>query len=143
MNGDVTDYVRHRKERSLETLDEARLLFENGKLHGCVRSLYYACFYAVEALLRTEGKHASKHSGVQSLFNRFWVKPGRIPVDLGRFYSELFDARHAGDYDYRRKFAAPEVEQWLEQAQQFVETVVRHVNHWLAGREQREGPAPR
>lgn len=139
MNGDVADYVRLRKERSLETLDEARLLFRNGKLHGCVRSLYYACFYAVEALLRTEGKSASKHSGIQSLFNRFWVKPGRIPVDLGRFYSELFDVRHAGDYDYKRQFSVPEVEQWLSQAEQFVDVILGHVNDWLAGRKRHEG----
>lgn len=132
MSDGVADYVRQRMERSLETLDEARLLLQHGKLHGCVRSPYYACFYAAEALLRTEGMGASKHSRVQALFNQLWVQPGRISKDLGRFYSQLFDERQAGDYDYRRKFQAPEVELWLQQATEFVEALSRKVEAWLA-----------
>ena len=81
--------------------------------------------------MRTEGKSSSKHSGVQSLFNRFWVREGRISKDLGRFFSELFDARQASDYGYSH-FDASEVEQWLQQAQRFVDTVLSDVHRWLA-----------
>ena len=47
--------VRYRLERAREAIDEARLLFETGHLHTYVNRLYYACFYAVSALLFTPG----------------------------------------------------------------------------------------
>lgn len=115
----------------METLEEARLLLEHGKLHGCVNRLYYACFYAVEALLRTEGRSASKHSGVQSLFNRWWIKPGRISKDLGEFYNKMFSMRDATDYGIDPNLDATEVAQWLQQAQQFVGTVSSEIHDWL------------
>jgi uncharacterized protein (UPF0332 family) len=43
--------IRYRLERAMETLDEAALLYEKGHLHAYVNRLYYACFYAVSALL--------------------------------------------------------------------------------------------
>lgn len=39
-----------------------------------------------------------KHSGVLSLFNKHFVKTGLIPVELGKFYSRLFDTRLESDY---------------------------------------------
>ncbi len=45
--------VQYRLERAREALDEAKLLFEAGHLHTYVNRLYYACFYAMSALLLT------------------------------------------------------------------------------------------
>lgn len=42
----------------------AELALGNGYLHGTVNRLYYACFYAVSALLLTEGFSSSRHSGI-------------------------------------------------------------------------------
>jgi hypothetical protein len=39
----------------------------------------YACFYAISALLVRDGLSSSKHAGVRSLFNRQYVKTGKIP----------------------------------------------------------------
>ncbi|WP_324670396.1 HEPN domain-containing protein [Geochorda subterranea] len=127
--------VRYRLARALETLDEARLLFENGKLHGCVNRLYYACFYAVEALLHSEGRTASKHSGVQSLFNRWWVKPGRIPRDFGEFYNKMFSIRSASDYGIDPQLERAQVEQWVQEAERFVTTVSSQIHGWLRANE--------
>lgn len=77
--------VRYRLQRARETLDEAVLLHEKRRLNAAVNRLYYACFYAVSALLLTEGKSSGKHSGVRALFNAEWVKPGRIALEYGRF----------------------------------------------------------
>ena len=45
--------IRYRIQRAFETLDEARLMAESDHWNGCVNRLYYACFYAVNALLQT------------------------------------------------------------------------------------------
>lgn len=72
--------------RARETIEEARLLLSAGHTNACVNRLYYAAFYVVLALLLSEGLSSTKHSGGRSLFDREWVKIGRVPVHLGRLY---------------------------------------------------------
>ena len=62
--------LQYRLARARETLDEARLLLDGGHANACVNRLYYACFYAVSALLLTEGQTSAKHRGVRALFDR-------------------------------------------------------------------------
>lgn len=64
MNEERKDLIKYRIERAKETLDDARLLFENRKLFSAVNRIYYAMFYIVNALLLTKGMSSSKHSGV-------------------------------------------------------------------------------
>ena len=67
------ELVRYRMERASETLQEARLMVEGGHLHGAANRIYYACFYAVVALLLTRDLASPKHSGVMALFNRHFA----------------------------------------------------------------------
>jgi hypothetical protein len=45
--------VGYRLQRARETVEEARVLLETDHANACVNRLYYACFYAVSALLLT------------------------------------------------------------------------------------------
>jgi len=58
--------VLYRMARARETLEDARILAEKGRWNACVNRLYYACFYAVSALLVRDGLSSSKHAGVRS-----------------------------------------------------------------------------
>ena len=110
-------------QRARDTLEEAVLLHEKRRLNAAVNRLYYACFYAVSALLLTEGKSSSKHSGVRALFNAEWVKPGRIASAHGRFYRRLYDSRQKGDYGDFVQFEDADVISWLQETREFVGTV--------------------
>jgi uncharacterized protein (UPF0332 family) len=90
--------VLYRITRADEALDDARILANAGRWNACVNRLYYACFYAVSALLVRDGLSSSKHAGVRSLFNKQYVKPGKIPKDLARIYNDLFERRQESDY---------------------------------------------
>ena len=92
------ELIEYWLKRSDETFDEAKVMMETDHPHGCANRLYYACFYAVTALLLSKNLSSSKHSGVISLFNKNFVKPGIIPVELGKFYSRLFEGRMESDY---------------------------------------------
>jgi uncharacterized protein (UPF0332 family) len=91
------DFIGYRLDRAQETLDDARLLAEAGRWNSCVNRLYYACFYAVSALLLQAGYTSPKHAGVRSLFNRHFVKERVVAADLGRFYNRLFRHRQESD----------------------------------------------
>ena len=54
MTKEEKDLVAYRMERAHEAIDEAKMLFEAGHINSYVNRLYYACFYAVSALLLTK-----------------------------------------------------------------------------------------
>lgn len=110
MNGEMVDKLaRYRVDRAKESLEAARLLFDQGHLHACVNRLYYACFYAISALLLLEGYSSPKHSGIRSLLHQKLVKPGIITVTAGQIYNKLFDTRQKADYLDLVEFDSTEV----------------------------------
>lgn len=61
--------------------------------------MYYACFYAVGALLMNHGVETSSHSGTRQKFGQLFVKSGKVDRDLAKHYTDLFEKRHKGDYN--------------------------------------------
>jgi len=112
--------IAYRMERAYEAIDEARMLFDAGHINLYVNRLYYACFYAVSALLLTKDISTGKHGYLRSLMHREFVKTGLIPKELGGHFDLLFDSRLKGDYGDFTKFEADDVSRWLEDTQKFV-----------------------
>jgi len=115
--------IVYRLERAKEALEEAKLLLEKGYGNTFVNRLYYACFYAVSALLLAKDLSSAKHSGVRSLFHQNFIKPGLLEIELGHFYDKLFDNRQKGDYQDLVRFDLGEISPWYDEAEQFVERV--------------------
>ena len=113
--------VMYRLERARESLEEANILLERGHGNAFVNRLYYACFYAVSALLLTRGLSSAKHSSIRSLFHQNFVKPGKVDPELGHLYDKLFDNRQKGDYADLVRFDPNEVRDWYDEAREFVE----------------------
>ena len=67
MTPEERELVWYRLGRAEETLQEARGMLDSGHTNTAVNRMYYACFYAVTALLLIEGLHSAKHSRVRSL----------------------------------------------------------------------------
>lgn len=115
--------IAYRLQRAREALEEARLLADHGHTNAAVNRLYYACFYAVSALLYSHGFSAVKHSGVRSLFGRHFVKTGLVSKELGAFYNDLFEYRQESDYEDFFQIDPQLLAPWLAQAQQFIEVI--------------------
>ena len=47
------DLIRYKLSRAKETLEEARVMLQTSHPYGAANRIYYACFYAVTALLLT------------------------------------------------------------------------------------------
>jgi uncharacterized protein (UPF0332 family) len=123
MTKEERSLVQYRLQRAREAVDEAELLFQTGHLHTYVNRLYYACFYAVSALLLARGLSTSKHSHLRALLHREFVRPGVIPVKYGQFFDLLFNNRQKGDYSDLVVFQPEQVQEWLPQTREFVEYV--------------------
>jgi uncharacterized protein len=97
-----------------------------------VNRLYYACFYAVSALLLTKGLTATSHSGLRTLFHQHVIRPGLLPLGQGPLYDRLFDQRQRSDYADLVYFSVDEVHAWSREAQAFVDAVVVLIQQALA-----------
>ena len=106
----------YRLERAHESLEEAEILINKGHSNTFVNRLYYACFYAVSALLLTRGLSSAKHSGIRSLFHQNFVKSGMVNTELGQLYDRLSDNRQKGDYADLIRFDPDEVRNWYDEA---------------------------
>lgn len=112
--------IAYRMERAREAFEEAKMMFDAGHMNAHANRLYYACFYAVSALLLTKDLSTSKHGYLRSLFHREFVKTGIVPKELGRHFDLLFDSRLEGDYADFARFEAEDVSGWLEISQEFI-----------------------
>ncbi len=123
MKPEYADLAAYRLGKARATFSDARRFFENATTSSVVNRLYYALFYAVNALLITDGRSSAKHSGVRSLFNREYVKTGIARKEHGKLYSVLYDARQEGDYGDFIEFDRKEVQAWLEMAELFIDSI--------------------
>ena len=123
MKEEIRTLITYRLSRAREALEEAEILLEKGYGNTYVNRLYYACFYAVPALLMTKGISSAKHSGVRSLFHQNFIKPKLVEVELGHLYDRLFDNRQKGDYADLVRFDPVEVGDWYGEAKEFVNTI--------------------
>ena len=110
-------------EKADEALASAELELNEGHTNFAVNRLYYACFYAVTALLLRDGKQFARHSAVKSEFGRTYIKPGRVDVKWNKFYQKLFDDRQEGDYIPTTTFEASDVSTSLQQAREFIDLI--------------------
>jgi uncharacterized protein (UPF0332 family) len=115
--------VCYRLSRAKEALEEAVLLLESDHTNTFVNRLYYACFYAVSALLLAKGLSATRQSGIRVLFHQHIVKPDLLSSSQGQIYDKLFDNRQRGDYADLTHFEAHDVQPWLDEARAFVSDV--------------------
>ena len=72
--------VRYRMQRADETMEEVTLLSEHGHYNAAVNRLYYACYYAAEALLLHNHISASTHAGVKSMLGLHILIPSFITL---------------------------------------------------------------
>jgi len=121
--GSLKDIIHYWMKKSLDSLDAAYDELKAGRLSFSVNRIYYACFYAVSAILFQEGFRFKKHSGVRAAFHKHLVKTGRVIREYGQFYDEVFEARQRGDYVGLVYFEKGQTEDWLQKAGHFVEVI--------------------
>ena len=116
-------------EKAEESLASAQLELNAGHTNFAVNRLYYACFYAVTALLLRDGKQFVRHSAVKSEYIRTYIKSTRIDVKWNKFYQKLFDDRQESDYIPTATFEASDVSTRIQQAHEFIDLIRGLINN--------------
>jgi uncharacterized protein (UPF0332 family) len=116
-----------RLKRSKQHLKSARDLLHNDDFADSVSRSYYAIFQAARALLALEGSESRKHSGVISLFNRHFVKTGKVAKRLGVILKDAKRSREMADYTELAEFSREDAEAQLSEAEAFIADVEKLV----------------
>jgi uncharacterized protein (UPF0332 family) len=121
------EYIDYRINTAKDALDAAQILAKEGHWNSVINRLYYACFYAVSALLYARDLHTHTHSGVKHQFTLNFIKPGLIDKKETRIYLDLFDYRLEADYvdfaDFDEKTTLPlitPVEEFLKKIENLI-----------------------
>jgi len=128
MDGTSSEIIAHRLTRAYETLEEARMMAVAERWNAAVNRLYYACFYAVSALLLTKDLQSPKHTGIRGLFSTHFVRTGLFPKELAVLYNSLFDTRNESDYEDFFNADPAEVLPWLEKTPVFLDQIKQMIS---------------
>jgi uncharacterized protein (UPF0332 family) len=113
---------------SAESMASAESEYEAGRHAFAVNRAYYACFYALSAVLLQDGHRFAKHSGVRAAPHRHLVRAGKLDAAWGSYYDRVFDYRQRGDYQELTVFEAEQVRELCDQAQGFLSEMSRLLN---------------
>jgi uncharacterized protein (UPF0332 family) len=123
MKGSKQDLIKYRLLRAWDTLDDAKILAEKKKWNSTINRLYYACYYAVMAVLLDSNLKPTTHNGAKSNFSEYFVLTNKIPKELGKVYSQLFTWRQKGDYDDLFDFEKEKVMPYFEPVEKLINTI--------------------
>ncbi|HHT9133266.1 MAG TPA: HEPN domain-containing protein [Candidatus Avalokitesvara rifleensis] len=114
-------------EKGKRSLALSKDICQRGDYDFAVSRAYYAMFYVTEALLLTKGLSFSSHSAVIAAFGQYFVKPGILPSHLHQYLRDAFEKRSIGDYCSDIAITKEEAEIVLEQADKFIEKIIKHL----------------
>ncbi|HCM19722.1 MAG TPA: antitoxin [Porphyromonadaceae bacterium] len=113
----------YRLQRAKETMAEAVDIASSAYYNTAVNRLYYACYYAVNALLIKNNITVQTHAGVKQMLGLHFVVTQKLAPHYARFYTQLFNYRIAGDYDDFVSFDKEMLDELIPQAQDFIRAI--------------------
>ena len=119
--------VAYRIQRAKETLAEADNLIEDNYYNAAVNRLYYACYYAVMALLVKNNIVTQTHQGAKQMFSLHFVANGKIDKQYSLFYGRLFNDRMSGDYDDFVQYDSEMIAKLRPQSEEFISIVEKEI----------------
>ena len=119
----VKSLVVYRLQHAKDTFAEVKSITESGFYNTAGNRLYYACYYAVIALLVKHNIPTQTHAGVKQMLGLHFVTTKILSPEYARFYAQMFNNRISGDYDDFITFDLEMVEELIPQTQLFIDAI--------------------
>jgi uncharacterized protein (UPF0332 family) len=121
------EYINYRFQRAEQSFEEALILAKEERWNAVINRLYYACFYAVIALLIKHNISTQTHDGARVQFGSLFIKNGLIDKEFGKLFSKLFDFRQKGDYGDLYDFDEDLTMPMINKVQEFLIEIKKHL----------------
>jgi uncharacterized protein (UPF0332 family) len=115
--------VKELIEKAHQSLEAAKLLFDEGFIDFSASRAYYSMFYTIEALLLSQNLSFSKHSAVISAFGKNFIKSGIFDARFHRYIMDAFDLRNKGDYGAMHSVPEEKADQLISDAADLFDAV--------------------
>jgi len=112
--------VRILLEKADHALEVAKSLYKGGFPQDAASKIYYAMFYAAQALLRSEDIEVTKHSAVESALGHHFAKTARIDPKYHRMLINARKVREIVDYALQEEIVEPAATLKIEDGEEFV-----------------------
>ena len=107
-NEDRGQIVMLQKDNARQALREAQVMMDN-------------C--AVSGLMVKNGIETKTHAGIRQMLGLHFIRTGKLSVDAGNIFSNLFSKRQSGDYDAFIYFDRDTAETLYPQAESFIKLI--------------------
>jgi uncharacterized protein (UPF0332 family) len=114
-------------KKAKRSIKAAKRLIRDEDYDFASSRLYYAAFYAMEAVLLTKNLTSSKHTGIISQFNQFFVKEGIFPKNFSKIISRLFRERQVGDYGFYIDITEEEILEDVKSTENFLGKIKKYL----------------
>ena len=130
-NETIESFARYRLNKAKETLETARMIFNDGKdFTSANNRAYYAIFYAIRAVLAIEEIDFKRHKDVLAYFNKEYVNKEKFPKKIGRKISQAQRVREDSDYDDDYEPSLEKTEQQIDTAQELIDLVEKYIGEY-------------
>lgn len=116
----MNEEIKRLIAKAEHALRVAEDLMNSGYPSDAASKIYYAMFYAAQALLKSEGIDVIKHSAVESAFGYYFAKPGRIDPIYHRMLIDARKVREIADYDIEEEIVEPVASLKIEEGKAFL-----------------------
>ena len=110
-------------EKSAHTLEQVDYLIQGQLWETLANRLYYGAYHAVCALLIHNGIQVGTHKGAVVMFNKEFIRTGKILEEQGRIYSQLQSLRERGDYNCYINTNEEEIMPYVPATRQLVDKI--------------------
>lgn len=119
----MTEEVQKLIKKAEHALEVAEELMNDGYPSDAASKIYYAMYYAAQALLKSEGIDVVKHSAVESALGYFFAKTGRIDPKYHRMLIDARKIREIADYDIEEEIIEPVASLKIEEGKSFLAAI--------------------
>lgn len=119
----MTEEIKKLMAKAEHALEVAEELMNNGYPSDAASKIYYAMFYAAQALLKSEGIDVVKHSAVESAFGFHFAKTGKIDPKYHKMLIDARKIREIADYDIQEEIVEPVASLKIEEGKAFLKAI--------------------
>ncbi|AMA10090.1 HEPN domain-containing protein [Picosynechococcus sp. PCC 73109] len=110
-------------QKAKKSLDAAKELKALGYYDFAISRAYYSMFYLASAFLESQELNFSKHSAVIAAFGKHFAKTQIVNPKYHRYLIDAQKARSQADYNTSIEFSEAEVNDYLQQAEDFLSLI--------------------
>jgi len=123
---EIEKLIEYRMKQAEETISEAeKMVKEKFSSRTIINRTYYSMFYAILALFLKTGIHinTSKHTGIITIFDKEFIKTGKIEKKYSKLSHNVFDDRKEADYRELIEIPFDTAVKYVKMAREFINQI--------------------